>query len=89
MAPPAQVYVAAPVGAQVMASGQAPIYAPAPAGVKQDGQCCGCIEIRTGMKILFVLSIIQVFWYCLCVVGAMHLNWPGSIIGWFVLQVVV
>ena len=82
------VYVAAPVGAQVMAPGQAPMYAPAPGqpGLKQDDQCCGCIEIRTGMKILFVLAVLQVFWYCFLCLNAFG-KFPANLLVWFFVQV--
>jgi hypothetical protein len=83
------VYVAAPVGAQVMAPVQAPMYAPAPGqpGLKQDDQCCGCIEIRTGMKILFVLAVLQVFWYCFLCLNAVNGKFPANLLVWFFVQV--
>ena len=87
IAPPAQVYVAVPVGAQVMAPGQMPVYAPAPVGPKQDDQCCGCIEIRTGMKILFVLAILQACWNVFLCIEALMGKFPNSLLLWFLVQV--
>ena len=40
-----------------------------------------------GMKILFVLSVIQVFWYCFCAFEFSRLG--INLIGWFLVQVFV